>query len=106
MEFLSISIRIGQKSPDLTLRIFDTTDLSTNGSLLRASRLLMYEFICVLFLFKNSTRGFMLNRRVVLRESVSVLTAGIGQIERLLSSAKKVDHQNPVAVLDSLTVIF
>jgi hypothetical protein len=48
----------------------------------------------------------MLNRRVVLRESVSVLTAGIGQIERLLSSAKKVDHQNPVAVLDSLTVIF
>lgn len=43
--------------------------------------LLMYEFICVLFLFKqNSTREFMSNRRVVLRESVSVPTAGIGQI--------------------------
>lgn len=43
--------------------------------------LLMYEFICVLFLFKqNSTREFMSNRRVVLRESVSVLTAGIGKI--------------------------
>jgi len=39
----------------------------------------MYEFICVLFLFKqNSTRES--NRRVVLRERVSVPTAGIGQI--------------------------
>lgn len=41
----------------------------------------MYEFICVLFLFKqNSTIEFMKKRRVVLRESVSVPTAGIGQI--------------------------
>ena len=61
----------------------------------------MYEFICVLFLFKqNSTRES--NRRVVLRESVSVPTAGIGQIGGAYLGERKISKLDIILLLSCL----
>lgn len=63
----------------------------------------MYEFFCVLFLFKqNSTREFMSNRRAVLRESVSVPTAGIGQIGGAYLGERKISKLDIILLLSCL----